>query len=212
MSLFVFISFTSTVPRPWTPSTVNRCLKNNCRPEHVLHAPSPLSSACRQWEHPRVPARHPFSRLRNLHKRKELRELVRCSVVSVWIWELIHIISALLRLFLYACGLDPLCPFFNEAILSWIKMDTTLGFFWQWCWGFLLCSNGTTKLIWKPWRADGKTGSEVQSPVPQSPAAKSYGRLSPAGSCCAKGHLVGKDDTNTSGGAMATTKAPWKQT
>lgn len=42
--------------------------------------------------------------------------------------------------------------------------------------------------------------------------ADGYLLLSPAGSCCAKGHLVGKDDTNTSGGAVAASKAPWKQT
>lgn len=73
--------------------------------------------------------------------------------------------------------------FFHEDICSLIKLETTSGFFWQWCWGFLLCSNGTTKLIWKPRGADGKTGSEVQSPLPQSPAARSYGRLSPVISC-----------------------------
>lgn len=73
--------------------------------------------------------------------------------------------------------------FFHEDIWSLIKPETTSGVFLAWCLGLLLCSNGTTKLIWKPWGADGKTGSEVQSPLPQSPAAQSCGRLSPVISC-----------------------------
>lgn len=203
MHFFVFkpvISFyrliSSLVPRPWTRLTVNRCLKNSCRPAHVLHAPSPLSPACRQREHLWGPARCPLKRFRNPHKPNEV-SAVSCQLWMQhvrWMWSL-----------LYVRGVAPpprptilLC--FNEAVCSLIKLETTSGVYWPWCRGFPLCSRGTTKLIWKPQRADGKTGREALSAHLHSPAAPSYRRLSPAGPRCAKGCLVGKMTLMPTGG------------